>query len=249
MSTPRDFKAIKRGDVSSVLPMITMKANTSWMQLPPHTRAWRSQNDLVAEGVNFTVTKATKYFDPELGNKFSTYLMVALDNFYFNRMEMYRAKERCEEFTVSYERDWVQMASGKWMPVAKYIGKTQRYLETEDRLITKIDAERAFIKVYEGASSSLRKYLIRWLLQPKTTKFKDGTEYRNAKREFKRLAKPAKLSYELCQYIVRDNMCRLALCHTILFEKRFLTYRYKTETGRIRDCEEWALLPLALTKV
>lgn len=245
----KDYRAVKRGDITPVLPMIVEKAHNSYRLLPPHTQAWIKKEDLVQEGIAFTVAKAARLFDPKLGHKFSTFLYPILDNFYKYNSEPMRAQERWEGNTYSLERDLIrvkQSGESYLTLLETYIGKTLRYASTEDKIIFKIDAERSFIKVYAAASQKLRRYLIRWVLQPKVTKFKDGEEYREARREFRKLAKINGFSYELAEFVTQDEPTRKSICRIILFEKHFYTYKYKKDLGGHRaplyDCEEYELL-------
>jgi hypothetical protein len=213
---------------------------------------WLTHEDLIAAGVAFTVTQAAKTFNPRLGNKFSTYLFDTLENFFKTGgwvgfgvflSEPMRAKERWEGSTISYESGYIRLSSGRVTTVEKYVARSSHVVSHEDLVVYRIDAERAFGKVYAAASPLLRKYLIRWLLQPKVTKFMNGIAYRAAKHEFRTLAKIHILSYPVCQFIINDDVCRKNLCRMIL-RRGFLTYRHKKVTGRLKDCLEWSLVPL-----
>lgn len=241
--------AVKKGDVSSVLPMIAEKARATWNRLPQHTRNWYTLNDLMSDGVNFTVTKVVKHYRASEGAKFSTYLYAALDNFYINKVVALTNESRGgkQPYALSFDSGLVKVTSSSgangFMSVESYLARNQKLGSHEERVVSKVDAERAFLKVYQAATPLLRKYIIRWLLQPKITKFKNGSSFRIASVEFRKLSVVHHFTFELCSFIVDDEQTRLDLCKTIL-AKRFFTYRGKKATGQLRDCEEWALVQL-----
>lgn len=215
--------AVKRGDVSSVLPMFYKKARATWNQLRPKTRSFVSVEDLVSDSIALTIGPVVKGYDSKKA-KFTTYLFKALDNNNINTLVYYSAKERDERKTLSYDSDFVY-ANGALFPVDYYVQKTKKVSSPEQLVINRIDTERAFLNTYRAATPLLRKYLIRWLLNSTTTKFKDGAAYRAARKEFKYIRQLHKLTYPLCTFLTQNEQIRVELSYKILFVHRFRTPR------------------------
>lgn len=236
----------RRGvDVTGVLPMIWQKARNTHKQLAPHTRNWVSVEDQVSESIVLTLGKAAKGFNRKKKAKFSTYLFKALDNNNINTLVFYSAKERDERRTMSYDSDSVRR-DGTLYPIDFYVQRTKKVDSPEEQVIKKVDAERAFLTTYHQATPLLRRYLIRWLLQPKTTKFKDGSAFRNARKEFRKLCWYNNLTLECCQTITEHNQLRTELCYKLVFELGYRTIRKENRPHDLKHSEEYVLVPLAL---
>lgn len=210
--TTADFvRYIKGGRIQPVLPMIAEKARATWKKLPGSQQLVLSIADLIQEGVNFTITSVCDSFNPKMGAKFSTFLYTALDNFYADIIrKVYADKRFIARHVLSADTDTISIGDRcvSIIDVAKVTMKS-RY-DVERRMINRIDAERGFIKAYAPASPRLRRYLIKWLLQPRVSRNKPGTDFDLAKREFKVVAKPF-LTSEMCETIQNDYVCRFMI--------------------------------------
>jgi hypothetical protein len=212
-------RQIKRGDVSSVYPMIVKAADNSWGRLPPHTRTWYTKEEAIAAGVAYTVTKVAKEFDKNRGVKFSTFLQDCLTNFYITiESEPLRAEKRWEGGTISLQ-DFVRV-DNRWKTSAEfYITHTLKQPSLEDEIIARVDAIKHFLQVYNSATPNLRKYLIRWFLTTKVIRMKDGEEIRAARRELRKLASLHGFNFEMALFLATNDLARLEAA--IEIQKKF----------------------------
>jgi hypothetical protein len=220
-SPARLLRDIKKGDVTSVYPMIVKAADNSWGRLPPHTRTWYTKEEAIAAGVAFTVTKVAKEFDKNRGVKFSTYLQDCLTNFYITiESEPLRAEKRWEGGTISLQ-DFVRV-NNRWQTSAEfYISHTLKQPSHEDEVIAKVDAITHFLQVYNSASPILRKYLLRWFLTTKLVRMKDGEEFRAAKRELLKWACVHSFTFDMAVFLAGNDIARLEAA--IEIQKRYKT--------------------------
>lgn len=207
-SPVRLVRAIKKGDLTSVYPMIVKAADDSWGRLPPHTRVWYTKEEAIAAGVAFTVTHVAHTFDTKRGVKFSTYLQDCLTNFYITKeSEPLRAEKRWEGSTISLQ-DCVRI-DNRWQTSAEfYISHTLKTDSLEDEVIARFDAKKHFMFVYDAATPTLRKYLLRWFLTTKVIRMKDGEEYRAAKRELRKLAVLHNFTCDMALFLAGSDKAR-----------------------------------------
>lgn len=227
---------IKCGNVESVLPMIAKKARATYHKLPAVEQAATSVADLIAEGRNHAVTHVAKKYNPRLKVKFITLLFKSLDNFYADKLKAAYAEKR-KVSLLSIDSDVVN-----GIPVAQLVRKSTLDV-IEDRIIARIDAERAFVRAYAESSKLLRQYLIMWLLQPLPNgKIKDGVDARLAVEELRRIA-PRLFTRELCESMFNDIDLRLRLANRIMSE--FFTVRKELKVAtKIEHTVESKVLPL-----
>lgn len=169
MSVMHDL--VRQGNVVGILPMIAKKARATFFKLPYSERNGRSVEDLIADGRAFAVTRAAKQYKPTSGTKFSTYLFVALDNYYKDVLKAAYTDSRC---AVLYSSDSTTI-KGTDLTLDKFIKKS-RLDRMEDRLIDRIDAERGFFVAYARGNPMMRKFLIRMILQPGNQKITASDE-------------------------------------------------------------------------
>lgn len=250
---------IKAGRVGYVLPMIAEKARTCWLRLPDSEQLVRSFQDLLQEGINHTVTHVAVKFDiaraPELNHfrkqyvpdqvskkvKFTTFLNVALDNYYADVIRaVYTEKRLTAHGLLSADTTRVVVA-GKNISLLDKIKLTRKTrFDQEVRIINRIDAERMFVKAYANASPMLRRYMIKWLLQPRVSRNKVGAEFNSAKREFRKVAKPI-LSNEMCETIQNDYLCRATIADKVA--SSFRTQK-RASLAHFVYSEEYQLAPI-----
>lgn len=242
----RTVKQIARGDTTSVLPMIVHFATKSWELLPPHTRAWNTKEEMIADGVAYTVTHVAKEFlhtfDKKkaanatfarnvgfdnvagCGSSFSSYLYVLLQRFYITQeTERLRAEKRWEGNTISLERDKVKI-DNRWITsVEFYVTHVYKLPSHEEEIISRIDSVRHFLRVYYAATSNLRKYLIRWFLSTKVVRMKDGADYRSAKRELKKLAPLHNFTFDMAMFLISNDIARMETLQKVAFHEKALS--------------------------
>lgn len=241
VSTAEFVARIEAGRLKPVLPMIAEHARATWRKLPDSEKMVRSVPDLMAEGINFTVTHVTEKFNAKHGVKFTTFLYHALENFYADIIrKVYADKRLIPHGIMSIDSTMVKV-NGQSMSLLNYMKLTKRTkLSIEEKIIYRIDAERMFIRAYAKASPLLRKYLIKWLLQPKVSRNKPGSDFAIAKREFKKVAKPY-LIPELCDTIQNDWLCRSAIAGEVA--RLFHTAKKQSRSGFLNS-EEFAVHPI-----
>lgn len=250
---------IKAGRVGYVLPMIAEKANACWLRLPGSEKSVRSKKDLLQEGINHTVTHVAVRFDiaraPELNHfrkqyvpdqiskkvKFTTFLNVALDNYYADVIRAAYTEKRLAAHGLFSADTTKVVVAGRTISLIDKIKLTRKTrFDQELSIINRIDAERSFVKAYTNASPMLRRYMIKWLLQPKVSRNKTGVEFNNAKREFRKVAKPI-LSNEMCETIQNDYLCRATIADRVVTS--FHTHKKSTSQLFIHT-EEFQLAPI-----
>lgn len=239
VSTAEYVAYIKAGRVKSVLPMIADKARTTWSKLPDSEKMVRSLADLIQEGINFTVIHVAEKFNVRCGVKFTTFLFTALDNFYTDIIrKIYSEKRLIPHGMLSLDSSNAEV-KGKQISLIDKIRLTHRY-DIENKLISRIDAERSFLKAYAKASPKLRHYLIRWLLQPKPGRSKPGADFNNARLEFRKSTNKI-LTYNICKFIQDDYICQTTIAESVA--KMFHTDR-KANKKAFCFTEEFQLMPM-----
>jgi hypothetical protein len=240
VSTAEFVARIEAGRVKSILPMIAEHARATWHKLPDSEKMVRSRQDLIAEGINFTVIHVAAKYDYKYGVKFTTFLYHSLENYYADIIrKVYTDKRLIPHGVMSIDSTMINVG-GREMSLLDCIKITRRTrLTNEEKIINRIDAERMFLKAYASASPTLRKYLIKWLLQPRVSRNKKGSDFAIAKQEFRRVAKPY-LIPELCETIQTDWLCRATIAGEV--SRRFRTNR-KHSTGFL-NAAEYAVTPI-----
>lgn len=233
VSTEEFVQRIKAGRIKPVLPMIAQKARVVWHTLPISEQGMLSEADLIQAGINFTVTHVAVKFNLSRNVKFATYLFSALDNFYADIIrKVYAEKRLIPRGIASLDTQTVNV-NGHTIRLLDKIKLTRRTrLDSEEAIVNRIDAERMFVQAYAHASPILRRYLIRWLLQPKVSKNKEGQDASYAKRELKQYFSRHAKSYmvpELCETIQKDWICRNNIANKI--SHSFHTAKRKTKSG------------------
>jgi hypothetical protein len=241
VSTKEFLARIKAGRVKPVLPMIAEHARATWHKLPDSEKMVQSLPDLIAEGINFTVTHVALKFDYSYGVKFTTFLYHALENYYADIIrKVYSDKRLIPHGIMSIDSTTV-VVNGREMSLLDKIKLTRKArLNNEEKIINRIDAERMFVKAYRVATPTLRKYLIKWLLQPKVSRNKPGSDFAIAKKEFRKVARPY-LVPELCETIQNDYICRAQIAD--ILSRKFHTDKKKTHKGFLYT-EEFAVAPI-----
>jgi hypothetical protein len=211
----------KKGDVKCVYPMIVEIATASWNRLPPHTKIWYKLEDAINAGVAYTVTSIAKSWDKKRGVKFNTHVHNCLVNFYITQeTEWLRTQSRWEGQTFSLEHNYVRGKDGRSYSIEYYVSMTLQSEELEKNTIARLDAQKGFLKVYDAASITLRKYLFKWFLTDKLIRIKDGEEYRAAKREFRKLSKLYKFTCAQATFLATNDYARadtvIALANHVL---------------------------------
>jgi hypothetical protein len=221
--------------------MIAEHARATWHKLPDSEKMVRSLPDLIAEGINFTVMHAVKKYDSRRGAKFTTFLYHALENYYADVIRNVYADKRLIPHGIMSADTTRVVVNGNQMSLLDGIKLTHKTkMDNEERIIARIDAERMFLRTYALSSPLLRRYLIKWLLQPKVSRNKPGADFRIAKSEFRKVARPY-LIPELCETIQSDWMCRAAIAYNVA--RMFHTDKKKSRT-RFSNTEEFAVAPI-----
>lgn len=204
-------RSVKEGRMKSILPMIAKKARATFKQLPSSERLGLSVEDLIQEGKILAFSKAARLWNPRKHVKFTTYLFAALDNYYSTRLRDAYAEKRTGH-VYSADTTYGMTPSGSSVLLIDHLRRRSRVEKLEDKLVARIDAERAFVRTYRMASASLRMYMIRWILQPKQSKLKDGVASRTAASELRRISR---LDLALCDHIQDDYVARLSIAKTL----------------------------------
>lgn len=208
---------IKKGIVTNrnVRLAIAKQAIIYWNMLPKHTQAWFTISDMIAEGINHVVVKVAKKYKKDL-SAIITFVVHCVRNHYINLVKYYMAKERKETGTVSLETP-----VGDNMTLLDILQRDKLVESSfENCVIARIDAEVAFDKVYSAADFTTRKYIIRWLLQPKFSRNKMGDNFSDAVSQFKYLAYQHGLTYGLCRSILTDAVLRESLALKLIRSHR-----------------------------
>jgi hypothetical protein len=248
---------VRKGNVEHILPMVALKARATLEKLPKHIQVIYDLDDLIAEGIGHAATAVLKGHSPKKSAGYITYLWKSLDNLYKDKLKQVYAEKRYVKAVYSLENVSVRgQVTGREMTLLDYLSKhPDKFTVNEERLICRIDAERAFIRLYSNSSPRLRRYLIMWLLQPKDTKLKKyGKKFNSAKLELRKFGcflrfgeqGPAPLlSLEHCRCIWRDSECRRSICRILC--RRFRTGRSDdSESPSLRDSLEGMVVKIAL---
>jgi hypothetical protein len=232
---------LKKGIVTNknVRLAIVQQAILYWNKLPQHTRSWFTLSDMIAEGVNHVVMQIAKKYKSEL-SKVITYVVHCVRNHYINVVKYFMAEERKDSRTVSLSSPLT--ADG--MTLFDTLVATASTGSLENCVISRIDAITAFMKVYGAADESTRKYIIKWLLQPKFSRNKVGEHFTEAVHQFKFLAAHFGLTYELCSSILSDIDLRTSLSFKLIH--KFRTPKRTTSSATLRESIEGDLVPLVM---
>lgn len=227
----------------SLLPMIAKMSRDTYNKLPHSERLGISVEDFIAEGKLVVLTKAAKTYKPLMHVKFSTYAFKVLDNHFKSILRDAYAEKRCAVL-LSLDFEY-KLHNGKVQTLYDRMARSKKHV-IENSIIARIDAERAFIKAYAIASPQLRKYLIKWLLQPNaTSRAKEGINSSLAMREFSEMSVRF-LTEEMCQTIQKDYMCRTNIANLIV--SKFFTPKNSICTSNpnftLRKTVEFSILPI-----
>lgn len=210
------------GNTSSILRLIAKLSIATHKRLPIAEQTVRSVEDLIAEGRNHLVTHVVKEYNPRK-TKFITLAQHSIQNYYTDILRTtYRQKRTAAVFSL----DTTMTSSG--ISLKSFVSRNIRFENTEDDMINRIDAERAYLKAYELASPLLRRYMIRWLLQPNPSRVKPGQQFNDARKEFRKVVKPT-ISYSLCKFIQDNDDCRTAIADKLVAKYR--TPAHKSKKG------------------
>lgn len=238
MSTKSDEKQDR-----SLLPMINKMSFDTLNKLPHSERLGLSLEDLVQEAKIVILTRAAKTYNSRRHVKFSTYAFKILDNYFKSRLrDAYTQKAAA----VLYSLDYEYKVDGRTQTLYDRMARSRPHV-IENKIIARIDAERGFIKAYTCASTTLRKYMIAWILQPKASNrvVVEGKDISVAMIEFK-LRSIKFLTSEMCDTIQQDHVCRTAIANKV--STQFFTPRNDTCMDYInftsRRSIEYALLPI-----
>jgi hypothetical protein len=211
---------IKRGDVTSVYPMIVKAANESWYKLPPHTRQWYTKEEYTAAGVAYTATSVAKVFDKTKGVKFSTFLQTCLTNFYNTiESEPLRAEKRWEGSTISFDTSYVKFnhrGITKATSVEFYVSHSSKKESPDDEIVKRLDATKGFLLLYDAATVNLRKYLIKWFLTSKVIRMREGQDYHAAKKELAVQARRIGFTCQMGIFLANNDLARAECALQIL---------------------------------
>lgn len=228
----------------SLKPMIAKMSYDTFNKLPYSERLGLSVEDLISDAKIVIFTRAAKKYNPMMHVKFSTFAFKILENHFKSILrDAYTAKRSAVLLSLDYQ---YRTNSGNIQTLYDRMARSKIHC-IENRLILRIDAERAFIKAYSLASTKLRKYMIAWILQPKASSKIDklGIDASLAKREFKAEAMKY-LTPEICDFIQKDYECRTTIANKL--STRFFTPRNSTCMGYAnftsRRTVEHALLPI-----
>ena len=232
---------IRQEDVLAVYPLIYKMAQSTFYKLPKHVQVYLSLEDLIQEGTNFAVERLGVRYYNKAGKKgaasFFTYFYCCLDRHFKKRLTEIYADKRKALAVYSMDSSLVNDSTGRSVPLIERLKKridSNNY--GEDAIIRRIDAERTFIKMYGKASPRLRKYLIRWILQPTDTKFKlYGNKFIKAADEFRLIEIPYSIMCETCRCLWRDADARVAVCRKII--RSYQTPTKKSEPLPFREDE------------
>lgn len=199
--------AVRKGDVTSVFNLIAEFAHKTFGKLPLTYQSVWAVEDLIAYGVNHAVTHVAKeYKSVEYKNaQFITYLYVALDNLYKDLIKEAHTDKRV---ATVFSMDTQISHRGQLIEAGALVARYADF-KTEERIASRVDAEKAFLQVYSKASPKLRKHLINWCVQPKITKYKlSGGQFKAAIKEFRKEKFGAILTADLIRTIQTDSLCR-----------------------------------------
>lgn len=226
--------SIRRGDVSSVWPLIVKFSQETWEKLPSNAKQMHSVEDLKAMGKVHLVTYVAKLYRGKKykGATILTYAYKSLKNFYRDVLENVYAEKRIARVLSG---DAPILNSKDSVTLFDAIALANKYSQ-EDTMLLRYDAEKAFLDVYAKASSHLRKHLIQWCIQPHATKYKlTNSKFIKARREFREQGFWQILTENLVATIQGDAIARSRITLAIM-QTGFRTIR----RGRVLERE---LLP------
>jgi hypothetical protein len=185
---------VSESAINEVKGLIAKKAIESWRKLPPKTRAYIEINDMIEDGVYWTVKFLAKgHFNPKKG-KLTTILWAKLDNYYHRCAELLNAQKRFDGFD-SYLEDL--KANGFDISIIEESGETREHVR------------RVFLNVYIDASENLRESMRKWFLQTESTKIHTtSSKFYKDKKEFKILANKYHLDLQDCRAIMYSTQIK-----------------------------------------
>jgi len=187
-------KTTSEVDIASVKGLIAKKAIESWRKLPPKTRSYIEINDMIQDGVFWTVKFLAKgHYNPKKG-KLTTILWPKLENYYRRCAEILNTQKRFDGLD-SYLEDL--KANGFDISIIEESGETREHVR------------RVFMDVYINASEGLRESMRKWFLQTEVTKIHTSSvRFHKDKKEFKVLASRFKLDLQDCRAIIYSTQVR-----------------------------------------
>jgi hypothetical protein len=230
---------VKRGNVEHVLPMIVKFAHRTYDHFPAHVKTWYDIEDLIADGIGLASTTVLKGHSGKKAAGYVTYLYKSLDNLRKDRLKELFTDKRFVRGVYSIDSTNMMTPDRRIVLMSDLIKtRRDRFVADEERLIQRIDSERAFIKLYAQSSPALKRYLIMWLIQPTETKFKlYGGKFLNARDEFRALSPAALMLPEHCRCVWQDLGCKKNICRQLI--QKFRTpLRPTTETVPLSKCVE-----------
>ena len=200
---------VRKGDISSIKPLISKFSHSTYEKLPLQYKTWMSLSDLIALGTNHAVTHVAKLYKKKNANdaKFITYLYVSLENLYKDLItEAYADKRMAAVFSADTYTATVDGIEFKLYDIIRSkVGPS----DFEALIALRLDAAQAFTKAYSAASPHLRKHLIHWCIQPRVTKYKTtGSKFIAALQEFQDKKLYEILTEECITIIQNDVICR-----------------------------------------
>ena len=211
--------AVRKGDISGIKNLIAKFSQDTYAKLPMSYQTMCSVEDLISLGTIHSVTRIVKLYRANTGRKkkfvtgkvrdeaqFITYAYKALDNLYKDILkEAYREKRVAK----IYSMDTKVSYKGIELDLHSCVQRLKDKVGIEDSIINRIDAEKAFVKVYKLASPKLRRHLMNWCIQPKITKYKlNAGQFKAAVREYRKAGFGNILLPEYIKTIQNDAICR-----------------------------------------
>lgn len=167
------------------------RAYANWVLLPPQVKSWLEYEDFVNEGLTFVRFTVMPKFDPRRKVQFSTLLYKSVDRYFkLRRIALCRKSK---------------LAPGVLLPVGIHVvnGEEEEVdvaAETYN-LDSAMQAEKGLLKVYKTASPALKKQMSQWFFDKGGTRKvrKQSMLFSKSRKEFKKLAREAGLTYDLCK--------------------------------------------------
>lgn len=188
-----------RPPLKSYMALIAKKAWATWRKLPPQHKSWIDVDDLIQDGILFARFQALPRYRPQYG-KFTTYLYVALDNYYKNMLAEYFTSKRNK---------------CRLVPVCSVLHRLTDEDVTEDEL----RAVRGLMLIIREASPVLRRYLHHWLFVRGHVHLR-GEQFAIARSELLALSKKCGFGRDDFEYLLRSEGWRRGLQP---IQQKFLT--------------------------
>lgn len=259
---------VRKGKVENILPMVASKARDTLEKIPEYLHVWFDLDDLIAEGVNkaIAVVKEHKNDGPA---GYTTYLFASLDNHFKDKLKEIFAEKRFVRGLYSLDSVMGKgVESNRGYTLGELLDqniispegidkKATKFTINEERIINRIDAERAFLRLYKHSSPKIRRYLVAWIIQPRNTKMK-SLRYSKKKQKFigdEELAKQlqqdfidAYLTFSNVDTIIRDAECKRSICRAIIRKYRTPKTESSIRSPNLKDSLEYVLGKIAFAK-